>query len=103
MEYLVDQGTVKKAFIQVMAVSVVPQVEAEDVKTSLEEVSPRVPDVCGVRASFPPVKEEHEAPGFPPELARQITQESDTVPRVDDHLRRTVGHRVLARGPDPEA
>jgi hypothetical protein len=66
IENFVDQRAVKKAFVQVMAVSVVPQIEAENIKTFLEEVSPRVTDVGGIRASFPPVKEKHEAPGFPP-------------------------------------
>jgi len=102
-EYLVNQGAVKKAFVQMMAVSVVPQVEAENVKISLEEVPPRVPDVGGLRASFPPVKKKHEASRFPSEPARQITPESDTVSRVDDLFRGTVGHRVFAHGPDPEA
>jgi hypothetical protein len=69
VEDLIDQGAVEEAFVQVVAVAVVPQVQAENIETLLEEVSPGVTDVGGFGASFPAVQKEYKARRCPADPA----------------------------------
>jgi hypothetical protein len=100
---LLNKGAVKESFIQVVAVAVVAEIQAENIIPSPVKKSPGCQDICGPGTPLPPMEKENQAAGRTPPLARIKTKQADAVSRIDDNLAGLQIQLFLSQGADFQA
>jgi hypothetical protein len=94
LKCLFYESSMKKTFIQVVAVAVISQIEPKYVITLVVQMFPCGKYVCRVRTSFPSVYQRDKASGFSKGLQGVIAQQSYAVSPVNNRFLCAFHHRI---------